>query len=223
MFNNDFFSTGFGVVALSAVVAYLPRVLVAVAVLIVGAVLAKYVRKVLVKFLGALNLGKLVEKTPLGDFMQQNQVGQRLVDLLGALAYWALLILALYLAASVLGLASVVYLFNKMFELMPSVISAGVVMIVGVILAGVVESFVKSSFKTITGRSTLIVGKISSYGILVLTVLMALSELGIARDFILILFVGFVATFSLAIGLAVGLGSQHLVKSLLEDWYKNTK
>ncbi len=56
---------------------------------------------------------------------------------------------------------------------------------------------------------------------MVLAVMVAFSELGIARDFILILFIGMVIAIALGIGLAVGLGGQHLVRQLLESWSEN--
>ena len=56
--------------------------------------------------------------------------------------------------------------------------------------------------------------------VITITVMAAISELGIASEFIFILFVGFVTTLTLGFGLAIGLGAKDLVKNILDDWYK---
>ena len=58
---------------------------------------------------------------------------------------------------------------------------------------------------------------------MVVTVLAAISELGIAQEFILIIFIGFVVMISLGFGLALGLGGKDLVSKILNDWYKKFK
>jgi len=57
----------------------------------------------------------------------------------------------------------------------------------------------------------------------VLSSMIAISELGIAKEFILVLFVGFVSFLALGMGLALGLGGQHMVKKMLDDWYGKFK
>ena len=47
----------------------------------------------------------------------------------------------------------------------------------------------------------------------------AINELGIAQSLINTLFIGVVATLSLGIGLAIGLGAKELVAKMLMDWY----
>ncbi len=223
MFNSSFLSTDYGSLAVSFFLTSLPKFLLAIGVLLAGAFLAKHLRQAVIKFLQAIKMRGVIDKTPMSDFMDQTGLDQRIESVIGTLVYWAFLILVIYIAVSVAGLSPLVFLMERVFNLMPAVLSAGAVLVAGLIGAGLVESFVKTSLKHITGRSTLLVSKTASYGVLVLTVMMVLSELGIARDFILIIFMGFVATFALAVGLAIGLGSQHMIKDMLSDWYKRTK
>ena len=102
-------------------------------------------------------------------------------------------------------------------------IASIVVLFFGVLLAGLVESFVKGALKTIDASSSRFFGKIASYLVVTVAVLASISELGIANEFILILFIGFVTALSLAAGLAFGLGGQDLVRDLLKEWYKKAK
>ena len=58
---------------------------------------------------------------------------------------------------------------------------------------------------------------------MVFTILAAMSQLGIAATFVNTLFIGFVAMLAIGLGLSLGLGSKDLVKTILEDWYKDFK
>jgi hypothetical protein len=53
--------------------------------------------------------------------------------------------------------------------------------------------------------------------------LVAIGELGIAKEFINILFIGFIAMLALAFGLAFGLGAKEVVREVLENWYRSVK
>ena len=66
--------------------------------------------------------------------------------------------------------------------------------------------------------------KVASYLVVVVSAMAAINELGIAQSLINTLFIGVVATLSLGIGLAIGLGAKELVAKMLMDWYaKNSK
>ena len=54
---------------------------------------------------------------------------------------------------------------------------------------------------------------------MVFTILAAISELRIAEKVINTLIIGAVATMTIGLGLALGLGSKDLVKEMLSEWY----
>ncbi len=58
---------------------------------------------------------------------------------------------------------------------------------------------------------------------MIFAILAAISELGIAANFINTLITGTIAMLSLGLGLALGLGSKDLVKEILTEWYSGIK
>ena len=93
------------------------------------------------------------------------------------------------------------------------------VLFIGVLLAGLVEGLLKGTLKSVDAKSARALGKVGSYLVVTIAIMIAISELGIAKEFIFVLFVGFVAMLSLGFGLALGLGGKNLVGKLLERWY----
>lgn len=201
---------------------YLPRILAALVILLIGTAIAKTFKRVIIKLLEAARLSKLVEKTPVEHFMQNAEVGQKLENVVGTVVYWILMLVVLQTAVAVLGLAPLTLILDRVLSYVPNIISAVLVLFLGVIVAGVVESLVKGAIRSIDGQSALLLGKVASYLVMTMVVLAAISELGIAREFIMILFVGFVAMVSLGFGLALGLGGKDVVNQMLTSWYTKT-
>ena len=102
----------------------------------------------------------------------------------------------------------------------PNVISAALILTIGVLLAGVVEKLVKGAVGTIDVKSGRLFGKIASYTLVVFATLAAISELQIARASINTIFTGFIAMLAIGFGLALGLGAKDLVARVLNDWYE---
>lgn len=205
---------------LSDVFAVLPRLLGALAVLIIGTAVARALRGIFTRIFAALNLTKMVKKTPIEHFLKYTGFGTKVEDIVGSIAYWLTMLVTAHTFVSVLGLASLSAMLERVIAYIPNIVAAIVVLLFGVLLAGFLENIVKGAVRSFDQKSARLLGKISSYLVMVVSVLAAVSELGIARDFILILFVGFVTMLSLGFGLAIGLGAKDLVGSLVKNWYK---
>lgn len=209
--------------ALGEVVTYFPRILGALFVLLIGTFFAQGVKSIIVTILESLRLSSMVKKTPVEHFLKNADFGKKAEDLVGTVGYWLFMLVVIQTAVGILGLTSLSSLLEQVLGYLPNILSAIVVLFFGVLLSGVVESFVKGTVKSIDGGSAILFGKLSSYLVISFTLLAAISELGIASEFITILFIGFVAMLTVGFGLAIGLGGQHVVKALLEEWYKNLK
>lgn len=208
---------------LTDLVIFLPKLIVAFLVLVIGAGLARTFRKVIVKLMEALRVSKAFQKTPVEHFLNDADLGGKIEEVVGTVLYWLVMLVVIHTTVSILGLTSLTVLIGKILAYLPSLFSSVIILFFGLLIAGVVESLVKGAVKSVDGQSSRLLGKISSYAVMVVTVLAAISELGIAQEFIFILFVGFVITFSLALGLAFGLGGKDVVNMALTEWYKKTK
>lgn len=202
---------------------FIPKLLAALLILVLGSALARAIKRGVVKLLEALRVSKVIRKTPLEHFLASAEFGQKVEEVIGSIVYWLLMLVVLQTVVATLGLAPITQVIDRILGYIPQVLSAILVLFLGVLLAGVVESVVKGSIKSIDGKSSRLLGKISSYLVVTIAALAAVSELGIASEFIMILFVGFVATVSLGAGLAIGLGGKEVVAQMLNSWYQTTK
>ncbi len=200
---------------------FLPAILGALFLLVVGGIIAKAARGLVIKLFESLNLSKAVKKTPIEHFLENAELGSKIEVIIGNVAYWLIMLVVVQSAVSVLGLHSLVQLLDRVLGYLPRILAAIFVLFFGVLLAGLVEALIKGALKTIDASSSRLFGKVASYLVVTISVMAAISELGIANEFILILFVGLVTAMSLGFGLALGLGGKDLIQKLLDKWYKN--
>src|SRR5215470_3448655 len=85
----------------------LPKVLLAIVILIVGWLLAKLVRFVVVKALRAINFNVPTEKAGLDGFLRQGGGETDTTGVLGLLVYWLIILTALLVASNTVGLTAV--------------------------------------------------------------------------------------------------------------------
>ncbi len=209
--------------ALADTVVYLPRIIAALVIFIIGAALARAFRTLVKSMLDSLSLSSAVEKTPIEHFLRNADITHKFEEIVASIMYWVVMLVVIHTTVTILGLSSLSLLLQGVIGFLPRVVSSIIILFFGVLFAGMVETLVKGAIKSLDGRSSRLLGKIASYLVVVMASMAAVSELGIAEEFILVMFVGFIATLTIAGGLAFGLGSKGLVATVLEKWYKDVQ
>ena len=206
---------------LNSLALFIPNLLGAIILFLVGLLLARWLKTLIVKLLGGLNVSKLFKDTAVDKFLQKAEMSTKVEQVLGETVRFLTILIFFVASVNLLGLNTVTLVLNSILAYLPNVFAAVFIIALGVIIAGVVERLVKGALGTVDVHISRLLAKLSSYIIVIFTVLAALSQLKIATTFVTTLFTGFVAMLALGFGLAIGLGSKDLVKDLLEDWYKN--
>ena len=93
--------------------AFLPRLLLAIVVLVVGWLVAKLVRFAIVKALHAINFNVVTEKAGIDRFLSQGGADVDTIRVLGGLFYWLVILAALMIAFNSLDLAYVTDLLGR--------------------------------------------------------------------------------------------------------------
>lgn len=204
--------------SLKDVAGYVPEILGAIVVILVGVLVAWAVKTVIVKLLG------YVKVKPYTDAIGLNKVFKGktdLVELLGDLAKWIVVIVFLIPALNILGLADVKELVQEVLNYVPAVLKAAVIVVVGTIVADLAARAVEAATQTIGAKTAAIAADIVRWAIIVFVALAALSQLGIATGLIETLVTGAIALIALAGGLAFGLGGQDAARDVIERLRKN--
>ena len=208
---------------LLSIINFLPNLLASLVVFLVGLILAGWLKALVVKLLNVIQLSELVKKSGLNQFLEKAEVKLKIEEILGGIVKWLVILIFSVTAINILGLSTVSAVLETVLNYVPKVVSAVLVLTVGVLLAGLVESLIKGALGQIDIKASRLLGKIASWLIGVFATLAAINELGIAQSLINTLFIGFVAMLALGVGLAIGLGAKDLVTEVLSEWYQSFK
>lgn len=204
---------------LGQVGAFMPRLLIALGVVVAGWFIAKLVRYSVVKALRALNFNVLTERAGVDGFLQQGGTEKDTTELIGWIVYAVALLVSLIIAFNSLGLTQVTDLLSKLLLFVPKVLVALLVIVFGSYFARFVGGTVKSYCRDAAISDGDLLGRVSRYAILTFVLLLAIDHLDISGGLIQQTFLIFLAGFVFAGALAFGLGARDHAAALLRRWF----
>src|SRR6476646_2849540 len=149
------------------------------------------------------------------------KVAPRPSRLLGTVVFWAILLSAISLAASVLHIKALTAFVGAVWAYLPNVIAALAIFII----AGLVATAVATFAKRVMGDTGL--GRVVAAGvpILVMTIatFMILNQLKIAPAIVTITYAALLGAIALGSALAFGLGGREVAARMLEGAYGNVQ
>ncbi|HAN57022.1 MAG: hypothetical protein V4446_09425 [Pseudomonadota bacterium] len=195
---------------------FVPQLLAAMVLLVLGWLVAKVVRTGMVKLLRALQFDRLSERSGIEAFLKQGQLTVSLSGLLAGLVYWLIILIVIVTVSNSLGLHLVAELFNRVVLYIPNVIVAILILVLGAILARFINRLIFAYLNNIGLEGALTISTLSEYAVLVFVFFVALEQLEIGRQLITAAFIIGFGAVGLALALAFGLGGRDWAAGVLE-------
>ena len=197
---------------------FVPNLIGALIVLIIGLIVAAGLGALVEKIFGAIKLDSLLEKLGLKPYFERAGMKLRGSYFLGRLVYWFIVIAFLLAASDSLGLYALSGFLTNVLNYLPNVIAAVLIMLVAVVLGNFLRRIVIASVLGAKLHAAHFLGSLIWWVLVIFGFLAALSQLNIAADIVNSIVTGFIAMLALAGGLAFGLGGRdyaaHLVGKL---------
>ena len=198
---------------------FLPRLGIALVVLLVGWAIAKGFRYTVVKALRALNFHILTERAGIDAFLKEGGTEKDTTDWIGVIGYAIVLLLSLIIAFNSLGLTQVTDLLGRVLLFVPRLLVALVVVVFGGYFARFVGTLVQRYFQSAEISDAEILGRIVRYAVMAFVVLLAVDHLDIGGGLIQQTFLVLLAGLVFALALAFGLGARQRAADLIERWF----
>jgi hypothetical protein len=199
--------------------AFVPRLAIALGLLLVGWLLAKALRFSVVKALRALNFHVLTERAGIDGFLQQGGTEKDTTDMFGWIAYALVILASLIIASNSLGLVHVTDLLGKIVFFLPRLLVALLVVIFGSYFARFVAGAVRGYCKRVSISDGDMLARLAQYGIMTFVVLLAIDHLDIGGGLIQQTFLILLAGVVFAGALALGLGARERAALMIERWF----
>ncbi len=199
----------------TSVAGFLPLIIGAVLVFVIGWVVAEALGKVVEQIVRGLKLDALLTRLEVSRAAER--AGWRLNSgaFLGGLVKWMLVVAFLFASMNILGLSQVSDFLKAVLLYIPNVVVAVLILVIAALIADAVERTVRGSVEAMGYRGSL-VGIVARWSIWLFAFAVALPQLGIASGLIQTLVTGIVAALAIAFGIAFGLGGKDTAASFLE-------
>jgi small-conductance mechanosensitive channel len=208
----------------SGVVQFIPNLIVAIVIFIVGWLIGVGVGRVVKQVVDALRVDHALRATGIERVLSRAGFQLSAGKFLGFLVEWFFIIVFLVAALDVLQLTTVnLFISQVVLGYLPQVIVAVLILLVAAVIAEAAERVVSGSARAAQLSSAGLIGKITRYAIWIFAILAALAQLQVATVFVQTLFTGVVIALSLALGLAFGLGGQASASRYLEHLQSQIK
>jgi hypothetical protein len=192
--------------------AWLPALIGAIAVLVIGYFVAKLVARLVYRVTHRAGLDRTLHTGPGGNVIRR--VTTHPSRLLGTIAFWAIFLSAISLAASVLHIRALTAFVGAVWDYVPNVLAALAIFVI----AGLIATGVSALASRVMGETAL--GRVVATGvpILVMTIatFMILDQLRIAHSIVVITYAALLGAIALGSALAFGLGGRSVAERILE-------
>lgn len=197
---------------------YLPQIIGALIVLLVGIFIAKLLERVVIKIISVTRINTLMRRTGIQDDAVHIGFTGTIADWVGSFIKWFVIAATLLAVSNVLQIDQLSQFLEQVLLYIPRVIIAIIILAVGLVGGRLVYQMTERGIAT-AGIDTVaanLFATISKWAIIIFAIMAALIQLGIAATLIHILFGGIVAMLALAGGIALGLGGKDKAHEVLD-------
>lgn len=198
------------------IVSVLPGVLLGVIILMAGFLVARIVERSVDGLLDRLEFDREAAKWGVAEAAERT--GDRPTRVVGKLLFWFVMLVVILLASSALGVENINDIFGNLVGYIPSVFASIIVIVLGMILGEFVRALILASAGGVEGVPTL--AKVAKAVVVMISVFMALQQVGVAADIVTTAFTLILGAAALAVALAFGLGNTALAGEMTRRWYE---
>lgn len=199
-----------------ATVNFLPNLVLAVIIFVIGWFLGVLIGRVIAQAIRAIKVDHALKAAGVEEVVNRAGWSLNSGEFIGALVKWFIIIVFLLAALSAMGLTSVtLFLELGLLPYLARVIVAVLIIALAAVVAEVAQSIVTGSARAAGVTSAGFAGTVAKWAIWIFAILAALDQLGVT-PFVQTIFTGVVVALSIAFGLAFGLGGQEAASRFIE-------
>ncbi|MFH1248457.1 MAG: hypothetical protein V1490_04845 [Candidatus Omnitrophota bacterium] len=202
---------------------FVGNLLMVVVILIVGWLISKFIKNLVLKLLKTIKLDGISEKVGLKELLGKGGIKYSLSELMAVVCYWLCLLIAMVVAVNALGLTIAADLLNKIVLYIPNIIAAVFIIILGMFTATLLKNIVQTAANNAGLYQSKFLAKLVEVVVIVFTVIMTLEQLSIGGKVIELIISIVLGSMGLALGLAFGLGCKDIAGKFVSDFVDKIK
>lgn len=201
---------------------FLPNILTSILILVSGFIIAWIIRIVLGKIAKLLKIDRFFNNAGIARNLEKSGIKKSPVKVLRQLLYWTIVFIFTIFALIFLKVPVMENLLERFFLFLPNVFIASLLLIIGYLVANLVGRVILITQVNAGVKSAGILSRAVRIIIIIFAFAMAVEQLGIGRETVLIAFAITFGGIVLALSIALGLGGKDIAKDFLEKKFKGS-
>ncbi|GAA4775950.1 hypothetical protein GCM10023200_05780 [Actinomycetospora chlora] len=207
--------------AFTTLLNYVPNVIGALLVLLIGYVIARLIRAGITKLLRRVRLDERLTHGRGGEYVARFSPDNSPAKLVGLVVQWVLLVFVIVSAVGTLNIPAVTGFVNLVLSYLPNVLAAVLIFLVAAAVAAAVGGLVHRTMgDTPSGR---VVRSAAPTLVMAIAVFMILNQLGIAQTIVTATYIALIGAIALGSAIAFGLGGRDAAKDLIDSGYRRAQ
>jgi hypothetical protein len=199
---------------------FIPNLLTFFMLLIAGIVIGYIIKIIFSRVLKAVKLDKFAERSGIFEVMSKGGVKEPPSIIVAKLIGWLTVLTFIVIAFQALKIPTVEHLLERFFLYLPNIFVAVVILMVGYLLSNFFGRAALIALVNAGTKNAGMISKFTRFTVFVFSATMALEQLGIGRDTVIIAFTIIFGGVVLAGAIACGLGGKDIARDYLEKKMK---
>jgi small-conductance mechanosensitive channel len=204
--------------AAQKVSSHLPNILSALALLVVGWLLARLLRRWTVTLVGA-SLERLLRTAAARGALERTGVRHTVPAVTGAAVFWTVIVFAVAAAVEILGLPAVTNLVGRLAYYIPQVVAAILIVFAGYLTGNLAYGAVSTAAASLHVAYANALGRAAQVAILLVAIVIGVDQVGIDSTFLIVTLTIILAATLGGAALAFGLGCGTAVSNIISSYY----
>ncbi len=208
---------------LEKILQFLPNFLSFILIFFSGVILALILKTVLLKFFHAIRLDKFLERYGMIDVLKKSGIREPVSHIFSRLIGWLVIIIFLIISLRSLEVPAIEQILERFILYLPSVFVAIVILFFGYLLSNFLGRTALIAAVNAGWKVSGLIGRLVKLTIFLLAATMALEQLGIGRETIVIAFAIIFGGVVLALAISFGLGGKDIAREFIEKKIKGNE
>ena len=146
---------------------FLPDLIAAIVIFVIGVLVATVVKNALVRLLGAIGLESLLSRTVIPNALKNVGSGVTTTGLIGELVRWFIILIFLIPAVDRLGLGAANEVLTAILLYIPNVVVAVIIVAVGAVFSKIARDIVTATASGLGAQASGVIGQVARWAIFI--------------------------------------------------------
>jgi hypothetical protein len=209
--------------ALSLFLAAIPRIIGFLIIVAIGWFIATLIAKAVAALLRSVRFNDMAHRSGFAEFVANTGVETDSSGFVADIAKWFVRLMTLVVGFDALGLPAVSDVLRLLLLWLPNLAVAVAVLVLGGLAANWLAGLVRGATAKADLGNPDFLASIVRVAVWAFAIVIAVNQIGIARDLVNILFMAIVGALALALGLAFGIGGRDTAADIVREWYGRSR